>query len=297
MNTNVLLNNPESGRRSTELRVPTVLYRPWEIRGIGGGVRMVKGIDEGLPESRQKKTEANGIVEQMPDSDEGVEAIMAALVETETDGNGTDLQSDEDGWTAVDRLLSSDYVSQERSKQSNRLNTLYKEYVSAESGKDDRTQNEVFMRIYKIFEKQIRAAIRKYRNLSNIHDDEDLLQDSYVALITALRNYRKRGRDVPSQAMKFSTYLQWCVTNTFQQDIGSKDKMVEILNEREEVVELMEYSKFIKVKKSLASHGFTFNTTVRVGYLEDMLYEPPFIPQESIEDGFIMIEARGDKEE
>ncbi len=279
----ILLSSSGSSQAvNNEALGPAVLHLElWETVGMDRGAGMnVTNRDAGPGEnSRKGKTRAK---------DKPNTAMEAFTTDAKTadDLAGIGLEEQEDGWSLVEEHIS----GTQSSKEDRQMDALYQAYIAAEAAGDSRLHNKIFMEIHRLFERQVRKNVRDYRNLSNIHDDEDLLQDSYEGLAKALRNFRKRGRDLPSKKMKFSTFLHWSTTNTFQQDVGSKDKLVEVSNKEGEVTDIMEYSDFIKVKKKLLAQGYTFNTTQRVAYMEDMMYEPPFITLESIEDGFINME-------
>jgi DNA-directed RNA polymerase specialized sigma24 family protein len=282
----LLRSSGSSETGNSEALAPAVLhFELWERIGMDRGVRMNGTCGEGgrgenpengkTPADLERGTEHNAATEASPD--EARTDVNLAVI---------GLEEQEDGWASVEEHVS----GTQSSKEDRQMEVLYQAYIAAETDGDSRLQSKIFMEIHRLFERQVKKNVRNYRSLSNIHDDEDLLQDSYEGLAKALRNYRKRGRDLPSRKMKFSTFLHWSTTNTFQQDVGSKDKLVEISDEKGQVTDIMEYSDFIKVKKKLLAQGRTHNTVQRIGYIEDMMYEPPFIPQESIEDGFISME-------
>jgi hypothetical protein len=292
-------------------------------------LRNSEGGQTGFPTISVQTADSSGSAERRGetencDSIKTVREIIAIQEQNSKDGRAQDHSNNQNGhqsksidnsqdlsdhFEEIDTSFSSgkERAAQEESqgtvtKEAGRLDLLYKAYHSAPTEKE---RGEIFMQIYKIYERLIVSAVRRYRSLSTIHDDEDLLQDGYVGLLKAIKNFRKRGRDLPSQHMKFSTYLNWCVTNAFQQDVGSKDKVVEIRNSDGRVLKVMEYGAFMKVKKTLAQSGLvfnaqdglTFNSVQRIGYLEDMVYEPVYITHEAIEQGFIMIEEMKGPEE
>ena len=123
--------------------------------------------------------------------------------------------------------------------------------------------------IYAIYRPRIIKIARKYRSLSPIFGEEDLYQEALKAILQALQKY-KHGPDVK---MKFSTYLEWSIRNTFQRAIGSKDKYVEIYGRDGGFAKTMGYGKFAEQKKALEGAGCTHTTKKRLCYLSEVLLD------------------------
>ena len=123
--------------------------------------------------------------------------------------------------------------------------------------------------IYAIYKARIIKIARKYRSLSPIFGEEDLHQEALKAILQALRKYKHS----PDIKMKFSTYLEWSIRNTFQRAIGSKDKYVEIYARDGAFEKTMGYGKFAERKKALEGAGCTYTTKKRFCYLSEVLLD------------------------
>jgi len=117
---------------------------------------------------------------------------------------------------------------------------------------------EVIVAFYDQYAPQVRSITKRYRLLSTIYEEEDLKQAAMEAIMTALRYYDYR-RDID---MKFSTFLDWKIRNTFQRALGTKDKYVEIYKDNH-LVETIDYHHFVTRKKSLKASGHTYITKSR----------------------------------
>ncbi len=126
---------------------------------------------------------------------------------------------------------------------------------------------KIIFGIYAIYRPRIIKIARKYRSLSPIFGEEDLHQEALKAILQALRKYKHS----PDIRMKFSTYLEWSIRNTFQRAIGSKDKYVEIYGRDGGFVKTMGYGKFAEQKKTLEGAGCTYTTKKRFCYLSEVL--------------------------
>jgi len=93
----------------------------------------------------------------------------------------------------------------------------------------------------------IKSIAKRYVGLDIANDQEDFLNEGYIAVESALRNYKKDSNK--DSDMKFSTFLTWCLQKNFESLCPSDDKLVEINgNGKPEVVS---YKDFQKGKKKL----------------------------------------------
>ncbi len=149
---------------------------------------------------------------------------------------------------------------------------LYQKHaVSLKQGEASLYEKMIFG-IYAIYRPRIIKIARKYRSLSPIFGEEDLHQEALKAILQALRKYKHS----PDIKMKFSTYPEWSIRNTFQRAIGSKDKYVEVYGRDGGFVKTMVYGKFVEQKKALEGADCTYTTKKRFCYLSEVLGDDDF---------------------
>ncbi len=172
--------------------------------------------------------------------------------------------------SSLARTVKATIPSKARKYDTNRaVEELYRTHeISLRQGKAGLYEKMIFG-IYAIYRPRIIKIARKYRSLSPIFGEEDLHQEALKAILQALRKYKHS----PDIKMKFSTYLEWSVRNTFQRAIGSKDKYVEIYGRDGGFVKTMGYGKFAEQKKALEGAGCTYTTKKRFCYLSEVLLD------------------------
>jgi RNA polymerase sigma factor (sigma-70 family) len=172
--------------------------------------------------------------------------------------------------SSLARTVKATMPSKTRKYDTNRaVEELYQKHaVSLKQGEAGLYEKMIFG-IYAIYRPRIIKIARKYRSLSPIFGEEDLHQEALKAILQALRKYKHS----PDIKMKFSTYLEWSIRNTFQRAIGSKDKYVEIYGRDGGFVKTMGYGKFAEQKKALEGAGCTYTTKKRFCYLTEVLLD------------------------
>ncbi len=146
-----------------------------------------------------------------------------------------------------------------------KVDELYRTWSQSGEGTGNRYEKVVFL-FYEFYRPKIMAIAKKYRALSPIFDDEDLQQTALLGVFQALIKYNHAEHI----DMKFSTYLEWSVRNTFQRTIGYTDKFVEVYDRNDAFLCVMSYQEFLVKKKKFKSHGHRHIIRSRQCYLSDV---------------------------
>ena len=147
------------------------------------------------------------------------------------------------------------------------VDKLYRNHAAAL--REGTLQDEVASRMYNLYRPRILRIVKRYCLLSPIFDEEDLRQEAMEAIDQSLRTYKHD----PDIKMKFSTRLEWSISNIFQRRIGKKDRFVEIYGPDGSFVKTMSYHRFVDRKKDLEAAGYTATTKRRVCSLSDALLD------------------------
>jgi vacuolar-type H+-ATPase subunit E/Vma4 len=132
------------------------------------------------------------------------------------------------------------------------------EYEKISSGNSE--NEDVIYGLYLKSIPLIKSIAKRYVKLDIANDQEDFLNEGYMAVESALRNYRKDSNK--DSDMKFSTFLTWCLQKNFEKICPSDDKLVEINGNGKPAV--VSYKDFQKVKKKLKeSEGTTWTVFSR----------------------------------
>lgn len=148
-----------------------------------------------------------------------------------------------------------------------KVDELYRTWSQSGDGAGNRYEKVVFL-FYELYRPKIMAIARKYRALSPIFDDEDLQQTALLGVFQALIKY-DHAEHID---MKFSTYLEWSIRNTFQRTIGYTDKFVEVYDRNDDFLCVISYQEFLVRKKTLRSHGHRHIIRSKQCYLSDVFH-------------------------
>lgn len=103
---------------------------------------------------------------------------------------------------------------------------------------------EVINCIYQKSIPLIKSIAKRYVNLTDVNEEEDFLQEGYLAVVNALQNYNREN------GCKFSTYLTWQIQKCFERLCPSEEMMVEIRRNGDRPI-VVSYKHFQKIKKTL----------------------------------------------
>lgn len=147
------------------------------------------------------------------------------------------------------------------------VDKLYRNHGAAL--REGKLEDEVVSRMYDLYRPRIVRIAKRYALLSSLFDEEDLRQEGMEAIFQALRTYKHD----PHIKMKFSTRLEWSISNIFQRRVGRKERFVEIYGPDGSFVKRMSYHRFINQKKELEAAGYTATTKRRVCSLTEALLD------------------------
>lgn len=148
-----------------------------------------------------------------------------------------------------------------------KINELYREWSMSPKEQADSLSEKVLLHFYEFYKPRIMSIVKRYRSLSPIFDDDDLMQTALLGVLQALTKY-DHGAHV---TMKFSTYLEWSIRNIFQRTIGCSDKFVEIYNKNNDLLLSLSYQEFMSRKKAIESSGHTYFIRSRLCYFTDIV--------------------------
>jgi len=147
-----------------------------------------------------------------------------------------------------------------------KVDELYLEWRRSSREPTNGLSEKVLFHFYEFYKPRIKAIAKKYRALSPVFDDDDLLQTALLGIFQALTKYDH----APHVEMKFSTYLEWSIRNIFQRAIGFSDKFVEIYNGKNDLLCTINYQEFLSRKKTIESTGHTYVIRSRQCYIADI---------------------------
>lgn len=147
-----------------------------------------------------------------------------------------------------------------------KIDELYMKWFTSAKKPAGSLSEKVLLYFYEFYKPRIMSIAKRYRSLSPVFDDDDLLQTALLGILQALIKYNHATH----VAMKFSTYLEWSVRNIFQRNIGCSDKFVEIYNENNDLLLSLGYHEFISRKKVIESSGHTYSVRSRLCYFSDI---------------------------
>jgi hypothetical protein len=151
----------------------------------------------------------------------------------------------------------------------------------------------VLKETYSRNEPRLKRIARKYRLLSAIFDEQDLMQEAFFGLLQAFRNYRI----TPDGEMRFPTFTVWSTKNIYQRAIGSTENLVELYGPDGRFAKLLSYRRYVQQKKVLEAAGYAANTKRRCCYLSEALQDQDLEAKLRDNPGFTYDTEEGAEEE